>query len=761
MLTDFRFRGKMFKKKFLGVLFVVLVLAFLSAGISFDATEGVAYGSSGTNVGGILWENTTWTKANSPYNLTGPMLVSNGVTLTIEAGATVNLKDYYIRVNGTLVARGNNANQIHFNGGQISFTSVSMNWSEQTATGCIIEKAVLSSATIGVQGTSPKINNNIFSNGGISSGGSAVISNNIFTDCGISIWGVGIYSGSDSGTAVVSNNTLTNGGIAVAGGTISGYPVVFNNTITNLGVSGIVSNGYAYISNNRIYGCQQGISLISFRVFGGGIPSYQIVEKNLIIDNTQGISISLSSPFDPGTLCPTIMNNTISKNSVGIYLSQSNYESSPTVLNNNIQDNSNYNIYLDGTPNNINATYNWWGTTDISSINQTIFDFKNDFNLGTVSFIPFLTEPHPDTPTLPLTVNFTYSPAALYAYGAVTFNATASSGPYSSIVNYTWEFGDGNITTTLSPIVKHTYVTSDSYSVTLTVTDEFGFQNSTATSLTVLQDDAPPTTVDDYDGGWRNADFTITLTATDYESGVAESYYRINNGPVRAVSVDGQPRITVEDANNTLEYWSVDNAGNEELPHKILTGIKLDKTAPTIEIPSRIPENDVEPDQEVKVSVNVADFLSAVKNVTLSYNLNDSALWIDLPMTLNSATGLYEAIILGQQENSLVSYTIAAYDNAGNYKVENNSGQYYIYTIIPEFTRATLAIVLIAVSILAVALPRKSRRGGESVEELEKDPKFREWVEKLPMKWEDYTKQDRYTKRELRNAYRREHGIPY
>ena len=92
-------------------------------------------------------------------------------------------------------------------------------------------------------------------------------------------------------------------------------------------------------------------------------------------------------------------------------------------------------------------------------------------------------------------------------------------------------------------------------------------------------DRARPTTVDDYDGEWRNADFTITLTAADYESGVAETYYRINDGPVKAVSTDGQPLITTEGANNTLEYWSVDNAGNEELPHKIVTGIKLDKVS--------------------------------------------------------------------------------------------------------------------------------------------------------------------------------------
>jgi len=93
-------------------------------------------------------------------------------------------------------------------------------------------------------------------------------------------------------------------------------------------------------------------------------------------------------------------------------------------------------------------------------------------------------------------------------------------------------------------------------------------------------DNIPPVTVNDYDGAWHVADFTLTLTATDYQSGVAETYYRINNGSIQNVRAHGQPRITTESANNTLEYWSVDNAGNEEIPHKILTGIKLDKTKP-------------------------------------------------------------------------------------------------------------------------------------------------------------------------------------
>jgi hypothetical protein len=96
----------------------------------------------------------------------------------------------------------------------------------------------------------------------------------------------------------------------------------------------------------------------------------------------------------------------------------------------------------------------------------------------------------------------------------------------------------------------------------------------------IILDTTPPTTTHNYDGLWHTSDITIVLKASDDLSGVAETFYRINGGPVKRVSVDGHPVISTEGANNTLEYWSVDNAGNVE-PRKILTGIKLDKTPPT------------------------------------------------------------------------------------------------------------------------------------------------------------------------------------
>ncbi len=92
-------------------------------------------------------------------------------------------------------------------------------------------------------------------------------------------------------------------------------------------------------------------------------------------------------------------------------------------------------------------------------------------------------------------------------------------------------------------------------------------------------DTTSPATTDDYDGEWHTADFTINLAASDY-FGVNQTYYKINGGLTKSVSADGQPQITVENANNTLEYWSTDITGNEET-HHFLTQIKLDKTIPT------------------------------------------------------------------------------------------------------------------------------------------------------------------------------------
>lgn len=65
----------------------------------------------------------------------------------------------------------------------------------------------------------------------------------------------------------------------------------------------------------------------------------------------------------------------------------------------------------------------------------------------------------------------------------VTFNASASYDPDGSIINYTWNFGDGSIG--YGEIVEHTYAANGTYTVTLTVTDNEGLTSNTSETITL------------------------------------------------------------------------------------------------------------------------------------------------------------------------------------------------------------------------------------------------------------------------------------
>jgi hypothetical protein len=393
------------------LLLSAFLIAFIIGGFGLAGTLQIDTVQAFADVAGIISSDTAWTKANSPCKLTGPVAVDTGATLTIEAGVTVNLNGYYIQVNGTLIARGNSTNPINFDGGSITFTSISNSWNEQTGSGCIIENANFST-TIGAAGiteypnkinidnSSPKISGN--SNASITiNGGSPIISentlrnvqitsgtpkilNNIITSS-VSIdegspllfsntihGGIDTYDYPVDGSPVIWNNTITYpGGVkyAVIDLQFNGMPIVFNNNITGLSTSGGVDSygrqckteytgygiritGNAYISNNVISGC------INASILVYGFPNAKV----------------------------TIQNNTLYSKGIiikGAVSTQINY--------NNIE--GSISLAQDATTD-VDATYNWWGTTDTSEISQTIHDFEDEFTLGKVDFIPFLTTPN-------------------------------------------------------------------------------------------------------------------------------------------------------------------------------------------------------------------------------------------------------------------------------------------------------------------------------------------------------------------------------
>jgi parallel beta-helix repeat protein len=184
----------------------------------------------------------------------------------------------------------------------------------------------------------------------------------------------GIHVVSSDVLTIVGNSIINNeNGITLdshANATIDGNYIGDN----SLGINGPGDSTNRVITNNSII--RNGLGIVG--------PGTGTIERNNITANNCGIVTS-------GNV--TIRNNTISYNYFGIkgYLTA-------TIRYNNIYNNT-YGIYHNGA-NDFDVSYNWWGTTDTQAINLTIHDSKYAFDVGTVTFTPFLTEPNSETEPL-------------------------------------------------------------------------------------------------------------------------------------------------------------------------------------------------------------------------------------------------------------------------------------------------------------------------------------------------------------------------
>jgi len=167
----------------------------------------------GTDVFGPIFQDSTWTKDNSPYCLTQNVTILENVTLTIDPGVVVKFwdgtdqhlnNDYCISVEGLLIARGTGSKRILFTSsrtqpksgdwGYIEFTDTAVqatfNGSGSYLSGCIIEYAIIEYGggedknTVHAINT-PYINNTFIRNNGhrgIYFNKSAKISNSTFSN---------------------------------------------------------------------------------------------------------------------------------------------------------------------------------------------------------------------------------------------------------------------------------------------------------------------------------------------------------------------------------------------------------------------------------------------------------------------------------------------------------------------------------------------------------------------------------------------------
>jgi len=135
---------------------------------------------------------------------------------------------------------------------------------------------------------------------------------------------------------------------------------------------------------------------------------------------------------------------------------------------------------------------------------------------------------------------------------------------------------------------------------------------------------------------------------------------------------------------------------------------ETDEAPPEIGLPSQNPPSyNVKDGEEVKVSVDVADIESGVKNVTLFYTINNGDYWENRAMNYNTSTDLYEATIPGQDDGTLVEFRIDAYNNAGIKATRDETEPYSTYRVIPEFSTFGILLTLIVATVTIIVYRKK------------------------------------------------------
>lgn len=192
-------------------------------------------------------------------------------------------------------------------------------------------------------------------------------------------------------------------------------------------------------------------------------------------------------------------------------------------------------------------------------------------------------------------------------------------------------------------------------------------------------DKTAPTTTDDAPTSWVNHDVTVSLNASDNESGIAAINYTVDGGPQQTGT---SVTLTVEGI-HTLVYWSVDNAGNIEAHHTII--IRIDKVPPA----------------EATLSADVMSPTNTDVIVTISYPAD--AVANEYKIGINGTWTVYTDPVVVSANNTVYA---RGTDAAGNV---SNVTHYVVSNIDHASPTATVAYSVVnAQSVIATITPSEA-----------------------------------------------------
>lgn len=395
-----------------------------------------------TTVSGTLTSNTIWTKAGSPYNLTGTLGVFDGVTLTIESGVEVS-GNFDLLIKGIIKVEGKSNEKVVFNNTRLIFKD--SNLSNST-----VDNVVFSNGS-GIQLADEGEHNQ----DPIKNSGTLLVSSSDFNN--------GTYART-KGYATSAKLRLSNCNILNA--TIKGfYPRSEEIEINQCNIKGGVLNSDSYNdgifltnskvedANFRIGCCGANFNIDSCEIVNSNFEDYnnyysvtinnslvsetlfnlqsgELVVSNSLLESPNQLqdyhiksrNVNFSNVIFKGKnsgkalkilnkdFTSSIQNCTFTNYNTGVVLNSSFDYTSPkadkinkkntynfTFKNNNliaIQE-SNFQNNFNA---NIDATQNYWGTDDESVIADKITDGLDNINYGIVNYSNFLTSPTSSAP---------------------------------------------------------------------------------------------------------------------------------------------------------------------------------------------------------------------------------------------------------------------------------------------------------------------------------------------------------------------------
>jgi len=187
---------------------------------------------------------------------------------------------------------------------------------------------------------------------------------------------------------------------------------------------------------------------------------------------------------------------------------------------------------------------------------------------------------------------FLQSPVALFSYSpslikvnmtTVTFNASASHDPDGTIASYNWDFGDSHTNVTAAPIITHMYSAIGNYTVSLTVVDNDGLNDTTSTQIRVWPQHIPPVALFTYSPATPQPNGTTTFNATtsyDLDGTIANYTWNFGDSNITTVTTPAITHVYVSESTYTVTLNVTDNEGlSNILQHNITVRLIIPPTA--------------------------------------------------------------------------------------------------------------------------------------------------------------------------------------